>query len=463
MTATVASDAGAETVPGSPGDIAARAERIPVTAFHIKARVIVGLATLFDGFDAIAIAYVLPVLVPLWKIAPEKIGVLISAANFGQLIGAIFFGWLADRIGRLRVLTISVALFSVACLGCAFATDYDSLFVLRFIEGLGLGGEVPVAAAYISEMARARGRGTFFLLYESIFAIGLFLAAILGVTLVPVYGWQVMFYIGAAPAVLALALRWTLPESARWLADRGRYAEADAILVDIEKQARAAGHTLPEPAPVTPGASGKVMGSWAELFGNVYLNRTLAVWALWFCNYFTSYGISSWLPTLYRTVFKLDLQTALYYSLGASSMGLIGAFTVSFLADVTGRRRWFIMAYTCSAVPLFVLWYAGAPSANFVLVVSSMAYFFVSSNSVLVYLYTAEIYPTRLRARGTSTATAWNRLGSTIGPPIVGFLLGWSGLGSVFLMFACVAVAGALVAWFMAIETRNRVLEEISP
>ncbi len=448
---------------GSPGDIVARAERIPVTAFHVKARLIVGLATLFDGFDAIAIAYVLPVLVGAWKIAPADVGWLISSANFGQLIGAIFFGWLADRIGRMKVLTISVALFSLACLGCAFTTDYNSLFIMRFIEGLGLGGEVPVAAAYISEMARAKGRGPFFLLYESIFAIGLFLAAVLGAWLVPLYGWQVMFYIGAAPAFLALALRWLLPESARWLADQGRHAEADAVLRGIEQQATAAGHALPAPEPAVAGSSGKVTGSWAELFGDVYLRRTLAVWALWFCNYFTSYGLSSWLPTLYRTVFKLDLATTLQYSLGFSFMGLLGAFTVALLADKTGRRLWFILAFVCSSAGLLTLWFAGAPDPVFVLIVSSASFFFVSSNSVLLYLYTAEIYPTRLRARGTSTATAWNRLGATVGPPFVGALLASSGLGSVFLMFGLVALAGAVVAWLLVIETRERVLEEISP
>ena len=448
---------------GTPADIVARSERLPVTGFHIKARVIVGMATLFDGFDAIAIAYVLPVIAVAWKLNPTDAGQLIASANFGQLLGAVFFGWLADRIGRLQVLTLSVALFSLACLGCAFTTDYQSLFVMRFIEGLGLGGEVPVAAAYISEMARARGRGAFFLLYETIFAVGLLLAAILGAWLVPKFGWQIMFYIGAAPAFLALAFRFTLPESARWLADRGRHAEADAVITRIEARARAEGHELPPPAPLQPGESGRVAGSWAELFSPVYRGRTFAVWAFWFCNYFASYGISTWLPTFYRTTFKLDLATALWYSLGASSMGLCGAITVSLVVDTIGRRRWFIMAFAVAATPLFVLWYTGAPSAEFVLVVSSLAYFFVSSNSVLVYLYTAEIYPTRLRARGTSVATAWNRLASTIAPLLVGPLLTGAGLGAVFLMFGCVLMVGSIVAFFFAIETRNRVLEEISP
>lgn len=275
--AQTAQDSGAPI--GSSADIVARTERMPFTAFHLKARIIVGTATLFDGFDAIAIATVLPALFGLWKLTPGDAGLLIASANFGQLLGAIFFGWLADRQGRLKALTYSVGLFSLACLACGFAQDYWSLVGLRFIEGLGLGGEVPVAAAYISEMARAKGRGTFFLLYETIFAVGLLLAAVLGAFLVPRYGWQIMFYIGAAPALLALVFRAMLPESARWLADKGRAVEADAVLKGIEAGAVAAGHKLDKPVAVIAADGGRVAGKWKELFSPVYRGRTFAVWA----------------------------------------------------------------------------------------------------------------------------------------------------------------------------------------
>ena len=442
--------------------IVARLERLPITRFHIKARVIAGIATLFDGYDSLTIAYVLPVLVPLWHISPTQTGLMISAGSAGQLLGALLFGWLADRIGRIRALSLSIALFALMSLACATAWDYNSLFVFRFMQGIGLGGEVPVAAAYISEMAQARGRGFFFLIYEAIFGYGLFGAALAGVWFVPWLGWQSLFIIGALPAFVAMVMRRMLPESARWLADKGRLAEADTIVADIEAQAVRAGHYLPPPKLPAIGAPVHVTGSWAELFRGRYLRRTLVVWVMWFCSYFVSYGSSTWLPSLYRTVFKLDVSTSLTYGMITVGISLIGTTAVAFVIDRTGRRGWFVGAAIGAALPMLWLALHNGFSPIVLLVCASVSFCCNGSNSVVLYLYTAEIYPTRLRARGTSLATAWLRLGSAIGPLAVGLILAADGLGAVFWMFGTVALVGASVG-LLSIETRLRVLEEISP
>src|SRR5262245_21542663 len=147
-------------------EVVARIERLPTSAWQVKARIIVGTATFFDAFDALAIATVLPVIVPLWKIPGPQVGLLISAGYAGQLVGALLFGWVSERYGRMTAMVWSIALFAVMSLVCAFAWDYSSLLIFRAIQGIGLGGEVPVAAAYISELTRAQGRGRFVLLYE---------------------------------------------------------------------------------------------------------------------------------------------------------------------------------------------------------------------------------------------------------------------------------------------------------
>jgi MFS transporter, putative metabolite:H+ symporter len=442
-------------------DIVARIERLPVTGWHVKARIIVGTATFFDAYDSLTIAYVLPVVIGLWHIQQSDIGLLLAAGNAGQLIGALTFGWIADRIGRLRALVVGILLFALGSLACAFAYDFTSLFTLRTIEGIGLGGEVPVAAAYIGEMAKARGRGFFFLIYEGIFGIGLFAAALLGVWMVPRFGWQSMFIVGAVPALLALVLRRMLPESARWLADKGRLGEADEVVNFLERDAQKRGIELPPVKPIP--LDQRVSAPWSELFSRFYRGRTFTVWVLWFCAYFVSYGISSWLPTLYRFQFKLDLQTSLTYGLITVASGLVGTLGVAFWVDKTGRKTWFIIAYIGSALPLLYLWLHGVTSAEMLVFWASITYFFTGSNSNLCYLYTAEIYPTRLRARGTATATAWLRLGSTIGPGVVGYIIGGYGLNWVFAMFGTVALIGALTAATFAIEAKERVLEEVSP
>jgi MFS transporter, putative metabolite:H+ symporter len=146
--------------------IIARLERLPVSAWHIRARLIIGVATFFDGFDVPAMTFVLPVLAVLWKLGPREIGLILSSGFAGQFVGTLAAGWLAERFGRLRITTLTIAIFGDMSLCCGFAWSSPSLMVFRFIQGIGLGGEVPVAAAYISEMAHAKNRGRFFTLYE---------------------------------------------------------------------------------------------------------------------------------------------------------------------------------------------------------------------------------------------------------------------------------------------------------
>src|SRR5258706_2143323 len=197
---------------GAVDNVVARIERLPTSWWHVRTRIIVGVATFFDAFDALAIATVLPVLVPMWKLSQPQIGILISAGFIGQLAGALLFGWIAERFGRMPAMIWSIATFAVMSLVCAFAWDYNSLVAFRVLQGIGLGGEVPVAAVYISELTRAQNRGRFVLLYELVFPIGLVAVSLTSLWVVPHLGWQWMFYIGALPAILALFLRMLLPE-----------------------------------------------------------------------------------------------------------------------------------------------------------------------------------------------------------------------------------------------------------
>src|SRR5437899_4124370 len=267
-------------------DIVARLERLPTSWWQVKARIIVGVATFFDAFDALAIASVLPVIVPLWKLTPPQIGLMISAGFLGQLLGALLFGWIAERYGRMTAMVWSIALFAVMSLACALAWDYRSRLVLRTIQGIGLGGEVPVAAVFISELAKAQGRGRFVLLYELVFPIGLVAASLVGLWVVPHLGWQYMFVIGALPALLALALPAAgIPALARGArpprrgrgrdgADRERDAEGDRSAAAASKagrvhrgQTRRLGRSLRPPLFATHlgGVGGLVLGLFREL------------------------------------------------------------------------------------------------------------------------------------------------------------------------------------------------------
>jgi MFS family permease len=168
--------------------IAARIERLPFTSWQLIVGIIIARAWFFDAVDALAIAYVLPVLNGLWKLAPSQTGMLIAAGYAGQTIGSIVAGSLAERWGRVPVLLVTLLLFSIMSLACAFAWSFDSMLWFRLIQGIGLGGEVPIMITYINEFSRARGRGTFALGIQVLFAFGLTASAFLGSWIVPRFG-----------------------------------------------------------------------------------------------------------------------------------------------------------------------------------------------------------------------------------------------------------------------------------
>lgn len=442
-------------------DISARLERLPITREVFWARNIVGAATFFDGYTVIAIAYAMPVLVKEWNLTPSQTGMILSMGYLGQLVGAILFGWLAEKIGRLKVLLFTILLFVSMDVACLFAAGAGMMMAFRFVQGIGTGGEVPVASAYINELIGSKGRGRFFLLYEVMFLLGLVGAGLIGYFLVPVYGWKAMFIVGLVPAILMIPLRWFLKESPRWLAANGRYAEADVIVSKMEASALAAGKELPEPKIIVTTV--KRQSDWKELFQGIYLKRTLSIWAMWFTAYTVANGTITWLPTLYRQVFNLPLQTSIFYGFLTSVGGVVAAIICALFIDKVGRKRWYIGALILAPIPLLVLAWLGATSAEQVLVLGGLAYAIVQTVTFSLYLYSAEIYPTRLRALGTGTGSAWLRLGSSAGPIIVGFTMASMGIQYVFVIFAAILVVGAIVTALFAVETRGKALEELSP
>ncbi|PZQ50857.1 MAG: MFS transporter [Rhodovulum sulfidophilum] len=443
-------------------DISARIERLPITRRVFWTRNIIGSATFFDGYTVIAIAYAMPVLVREWGLNPQQTGMILSMGYLGQLLGAVLFGWLAERLGRLKVLLFTILLFVSMDVACLFATGAAMMMLFRFVQGIGTGGEVPVASAYINEYIGSKGRGRFFLLYEVMFLFGLVGAGLIGRALVPVYGWQAMFLVGLIPAAILIPLRFFMKESPRWLASKGRYAEADAIVRDLERSAEARGATLAEPVPV-PVRTKPTASNWRELFQGIYRKRTLTIWAMWFCSYLVANGMITWLPTLYRQTFDLPLETALLYGLLTSVGGVVAALICAFAIDRVGRKRWYFGAFLLAPVPLIALALLGATTPTQVLILAGLAYAIVQTITFSLYLYSAEIYPTRLRALGTGLGSAWLRLGSFAGPLVVGFTMAHFGIQFVFAIFAGFLLLGAAITALCAIETKGRVLEELAP
>jgi putative MFS transporter len=464
--ATETLDGGAEP---SADAISARIDRLPFLPFHWRVGSILGTGTLFDAFDSLSIGAALTMLGASFTIDYATRGALISAAFAGQFVGAIAFGFFGERIGRKWSFVIALMIFGLCSLAAALAQSVHAILLARVVQGVGLGAEVPVAAALFTEFVRGSARGQFILIYESLFAWGIFLGPVAGLACLtafgPALGWRALFAIGAIPALVALVAIVKLPESARWLASQHRLVEADAIVGEMELQARRRAKPLAAPTVIPVVRQPTRL---AELFHGIYRRRTFVVWTQWFCCYFVSNGYLTWAPTLYMKMGGLPANRALMVSIGTGVVQLSMAYVFALSVDKHGRKPWFVGGFALCVVngivAAIVLGPLGARGWPVLALFGLIQTLSVNPNTLGVYLYTPELYPTRMRAWATAMGSSMNRVASFIAPSITGFIL--AEFASVAMVFAMMAVVGLVGAVTMAVwgeETKRRVLEELSP
>lgn len=453
-------------LPGA--SVAARIERLPFTPFHARALTMIGMAHFFDAFDALAIAFVLPALIIAWKMDPAQAGVLVAAGYFGQAVGSVTLGWAAERWGRLRVVAAACWIISIFSLGGALAWSALSLMVLRFMQGIGLGGEVPAGATYVNEICPARLRGRMVYGIQILFGAASAFTAGVAAWMVPRYGWQSMFIAGGLPLLMAPLLRRVLPESPRWLAGHGQALEAGLILDRVEAEYEAKRSKSLPPVPTKDVlqyvvASGDSAG-FSSLLSPEFLRRTLSVWTVTFCLSFATYGILVWMPTVYTTVFKLPVQQALTYGAAGNATALIGAIIGAFLVDRLGRRTMFTLALLASSVPMLTLaWFATEVSALQVAILATTSFGFLAILLPAIYVYAPEIYPTRIRGIGAGCALAWMRIAAIVGPLLIGTLLKSVGVGAAFSVIGLLPLVGGVTIYLFGIETKGKPLDAIDP
>lgn len=434
-----------------------RLEALPLGRFHYKLLLVTGLGWLFDSMDTGLIAFILPVLAKEWGLAPGQMGLIGSIGLIGMALGAVVSGTIADRIGRKKVFTITVLLYSIASAFCALSWNYQSLLVFRFLVGFGLGGELPVAATLVSEYAPSRVRGRFIVLLESFWGLGWIAAACIAYFFIPLYGWRMAFLIGALPALYVCLIRMHMPESVRYLLAHGRVGEARQIVVSLERQLH---------VPVAPFVSEKEIvpvvakASFRKLWKKPFASRTIMLWLVWFGINFSYYGIFMWLPSL---VFQqgFTVVKTFEYVLIMTLAQLPGYYCAAWLVDKIGRK------YTLSAFLLFSgiasYFFGHASTAAALMMWGSVMSFFNLGAWGVLYTYTPEQYPTAIRALGSGWAAGFGRFGGMAAPMMVGALLARSfGFASVFYMFALVFAAVAVIVMSLGVESKQKDLESIS-
>lgn len=412
---------------------------------------VLGFMMLFDSWDSVVIAYTLPSIMAEWRLSALEAGWLISAGYGGQFLGAILFGSLAERKGRLPVLRPLVVVMSVLAIACSFAGDYTQLIVIRLIQGLAIGGALPVTICYINEIAPTATRGRFFGTYQFLMLAGFGLAAMSSAWIVPEYGWRLMFALGGIP-LLCVAFLYFIPESPRWLSGQGRDADAAAALARLGSA---------EAAPPAEGPGSKPAVAPKVPIGDLFapgVRRKSAVTAtLWFLTSLVSFGLVTWVPSIYVEIFAIPVEKALSYN----SIAAVSIFFLPILLrqtiDRTGRRPPAIIGTAIGGVALLAM--LAVPAEAWVLVIALLivGQVGISVSSMILWPYTAEIYETRIRSVALGAASSLARGASMLTPLVVGGVLHATGsITLVFLIFGTSALIVSLLWWRGTQETAGR-------
>ena len=441
-------------------ELTKRLERLPVGRFHYKLLVATGLGWMFDAMDTGLIAFVLPVLAKEWGLTATQMGMIGSVGLVGMAAGAVLAGTAADRFGRKTVFSVTLLLYSIATGLCGLAWNYESLLVFRFLVGFGLGGELPVAATLMTEFAPAAVRGRFMVLLESFWGVGWLVAALTSYLFIPVYGWKMAFFLGAAPALYVFVIRLAVPESVRYLAEQGKVSEAAAIVARLEGEAGLTPYYAA--ATVTEAVIREKPDKVAfwELWVFPFIKRTIMLWIVWFGIVYSYYGIFTWMPSLMASQGHSILKTFEYVLLMTLAQ-LPGYFSAAWLVDVIGRKYTLALYLAGTALASYFFGQGGSPGV--ILFWGSLISFFNLGAWGVVYTYTPELYPTRVRAFGSGWAAGVGRIGGMAAPVVVGYMIGGAdGFARVFTMFTAtlLLVAGAVL--ILGEETKQRRLDEIS-
>lgn len=442
-------------------NISQRLERLPVTPLLWRVLFLTGIGWLFDAMDQGMVAGVMAAIGKDWKLAPADLGLLGSASAVGMAVGAAAAGMVADRWGRRSVVTVTLVLYGLASALSGLAPSFTLLLVFRFLTGLGLGGELPAASTLVSEFSPAKARGRMVVLLESFWAWGWIAAALIAYLLIPIYGWRIGFFLGGIPALYAAYLRKGIPESPRYLEQKGRIQEADEIVSKMEQQAGISNKGM---SPVKGQSEVKKSNfTLIDLWSKAFFRRTFVLWTLWLGINFGYYGFVLWTPTL--LVGKgFSLVRGFEFTLIMSLAQLPGYYSAAYLIEKIGRKAVLVIYLGGTALSAYL--YGQAASVNTVLIFGCLLYFFSLGAWGAVYAYTPEVYPTAARGSGAGWAAAVGRIGAITAPYIVGLVYAakgkQAGFTYVFLMLTIVFAVVAVMIAIAGIETKGLALDEIN-
>jgi putative MFS transporter len=414
--------------------------------------VLFGAVMFFDSWDILIAAFIAPFLAAEWDLLPLQVGWVLSAAYAGQFFGALAFGWLADRVGRKPVFCLAAVAMCVMGLACATASGPGEFQLYRFLQGLALGGALPVAVSYVNEVAPTRTRGRFFSTYQFLMVSGFVAASASAALLAQEHGWRLLFVIGAAPVVLVPVIWFGLPESPRWLVRARGFAAASAAV----KRLGGSPHSGADLAPGEPGAT-RARVPVSALFTPALRKVSIVTFLLWFLGSLVNYGLATWTPSIFVSEFDIPIADALRYG----AIGAIPIFVVPLLFAVTidrfGRRPFAIAGAALATVCLAALALLPWGGTTFLVVLTIAGGFGTAVYAIILWPYSSEVFPTPIRALGLGVASSLSRAASSLTPILVGGVIAATGsVRPVFAIFALIAGVTAVIWLTMTHETARR-------
>ena len=442
-------------------DIAARLERLPMTGYQRRIFAVIASAWLVDQVDVALLTFLLGSIVVAFDLTPTQAGKLAAMTFAGQLVGNILAGTASDRFGRKAVFQVTMVVWGLASLAAAAAWSLPALMVCRFLIGVGVGGEAPVAQAMVSEIVPASVRGKYVAFMEGFWAVGYVLSGAISYFILPHLGWRWAFVVVGLLSGVVLLVRRAMPESPRWLADHGRHAEAEAVMAEMEASVESRlGRPLPPPAPALVAAEPpRHQSAIATLFSPEYRLRTVMAFGLWFFALIGFFGLNSWIAVLLK-----EKGFSIVGSVGFVTLitvgGIPGFFTAALLLEKIGRKPTTAAFLVCSAAAAYL--YGNATDQTWLFVSGFVMQFFMFGMWSCLYAYTPELYPTRARATGAGFASAFGRIGAILGPMIVPVLVQAGGTPVAFQVGAGGFIIAAVLVLTLGVETRGRILENVS-
>ena len=457
--------------------IAARLDRLPPSRTVWTIVILISLGGVFEFYDLFFTGYVAPGMIKSGLFSPQSLGFFaslgsIKVAGFGTFVfstfaglwfGVVLLGHLPDRFGRRPVFTWSLIWYVVCTAIMAFQQSGELLNVWRFIAGVGFAVQLVTIDTYISELVPSAERGRAFAVNQFISFCVVPVVALLAWLLVPIAplgldGWRWVVLIGSIGAGAVWLLIRRIPESPRWLAQKGRIEEAEAIVSMIEGKVRAeTGRELPQPLRESTDESGS--GELREIFSAPYARRTVMLSVFNMAQVIGFYGFAAWVPSL-LIARGITLTHSLEYSFIIAIANPVGPLLGTLFADRVERKLQIMLGLTIMGVAMLGFSQASSP-----IILIALGVLFTLAANVMSYAYhsyQAELYPTRIRARAIGFVYSWSRIAAAFAGLAIGYLLAAGGVPAVAVFIAIAMVIGIVVISAFGPATRLIPLERIN-